>query len=266
MMPDLVLYSIISQIINGLVCVAFFLFYQVWKYLFLWQFGQPEAGDTGGLFFPKAMQHIFVGSSIEQICPCALFFLSCNSQLRALAIPQGAAMIVLIVSTTGYHFVINDSYNTLLYPLPLTLAHKSHGMLREHHSSQDDEAVPDEDELHERDFGRQSSSDSAARPLTKNGEPLTAEQQAKLDKLKNGPSMRQGKHNDGPKDFTHPAAFEPQRVVWILRDPLGVAEAEEHGLKSHGIEVSTENAVIDEKGHVELTGPPPAGGKDALFG
>ncbi|CAE6423927.1 unnamed protein product, partial [Rhizoctonia solani] len=61
-------YSNISPIINGLVCVAFFLSYQVWKYLFLWQFGQPEAGDTGGLFFPKAMQHTFVGLYIEQIC------------------------------------------------------------------------------------------------------------------------------------------------------------------------------------------------------
>ncbi|CAE6409810.1 unnamed protein product [Rhizoctonia solani] len=48
-------YSNISPIINGLVCVAFFLFYQVWKYLFLWQLGQPEAGNTGGLSFPKAV-------------------------------------------------------------------------------------------------------------------------------------------------------------------------------------------------------------------
>ncbi|KAH7332874.1 DUF221-domain-containing protein [Rhizoctonia solani] len=279
-------YSIISPIINGLVCVAFFLFYQVWKYLFLWQFGQPEAGDTGGLFFPKAMQHIFVGLYIEQICLCALFFLSRDSQLRASAVPQGALMVVLIIFTAGYHFVINDSYNALLHPLPLTLAHKSHGMPREHHSSQDDEAVRDEDELRERDFGRQSSSDSAARPLTKNGEPLTAEQQVKLDKLereraehemharsappkseKYGKNVaEEGKHNDGPEDFTHPAAIEPQRVVWLPRDALGVAEAEEYELRSEGIEASTENATIDEKGHVELTGPPPGGDKDALFG
>ncbi|CAE6446347.1 unnamed protein product [Rhizoctonia solani] len=245
-----------------------------------------SAGDTGGLFFPKAMQHIFVGLYIEQICLCALFFLSRDSQLRASAIPQGALMIVLIVITAGYHFVINDSYNALLHPLPLTLAHKSHGMPREHHPSQDDEAVRDEDELRERDFGRQSSSDSAAHPLTKNGEPLSADQQVKLDKIereraehemharsapakseKYGKNVaEEGKHNDGPEDFTHPAAIEPQRVVWLPRDPLGVAEAEEHELKSQGIEVSTENAVIDEKGHVELTGPPPGGEKDALFG
>ncbi|KAG8731630.1 hypothetical protein FRC11_003222 [Ceratobasidium sp. 423] len=278
-------YSIISPVINGLVCVAFFLFYQVWKYLFLWQFGQPPAGDTGGMFFPKAMQHIFVGLYIEQICLCALFFLSRDAQNRASAIPQGALMVALIIITAGYHFVLNDSYNALLHPLPLTLAHKSYGMPKEHHPSQDDEAVRDEDELRERDFARQPSSDSAIRPLRKE-EPLTIEQRAKLDRIereraehemyakmaptkseKYGKNVaEEGKQNDGPEDFTHPAAIEPQRVVWLPRDPLGVAEAEESELKSQGIEVSTENAVMNEKGDVELTGPPPGGEEDALFG
>ncbi|KAF8750313.1 hypothetical protein RHS01_09454 [Rhizoctonia solani] len=278
-------YSIISPIINGLVCVAFFLFYQVWKYLFLWQMGQPEAGDTGGMFFPKAMQHIFVGLYIEQICLCALFFLSRDAQLRPSAVPQGALMVVLIVITAGYQFVINDSYNALIHPLPLTLAHKSHGMPKEHHPSQDEDIVRDEDDMRERDFGRQSS-DSGTRPLNKNGNPLSAEQQAKLDKMereraehemiaKSAPPKaetygknvaEEGKRNDGPEDFTHPAAVEPQRVIWLPKDALGVAEAEEQELKSQGIEVSTDNAVIDEKGHVEVTGPPPGGDDDALFG
>ena len=276
-------YSIISPIINGLICVAFFLFYQVWKYLFLWQFGQPEAGDTGGLFFPKAMQHIFVGLYIEQICLCALFFLSRDDQGKASAIPQGALMVVLIVITAGYHFVNNDSYGALIHPLPLTLAHKSYGMPRENHPSQNEDEVRDEDELRDRDFGRQSSDNSGRR--LRNGEPLTVEQQAKLDKLEReraehemqakttktkenyGQNVaEEGKKNDGPEDFTHPAAIEPQRVIWLPRDPLGLAEAEERELKSQGIEVSTENAVMDEKGHVELKGPPPGGDDDQLFG
>lgn len=33
----------------------------VWKYLFLWQLDQPASGDTGGLSFPKAIQHTFAG-------------------------------------------------------------------------------------------------------------------------------------------------------------------------------------------------------------
>jgi len=60
-------YSIIAPIINGLACATFFAFYQMYKYLFLWQFEQPMSGDTGGLFFPKAIQHLFVGLYVQQV-------------------------------------------------------------------------------------------------------------------------------------------------------------------------------------------------------
>ncbi|KDN34824.1 hypothetical protein RSAG8_12122, partial [Rhizoctonia solani AG-8 WAC10335] len=164
-------YSIISPIINGLIFVAFFLFYQVWKYLFLWQFGQPEAGDTGG--------------HAAHLC-------------------------------------------RFVYRANLPVCDK---LEREHA----------EHEMHAR----------TAPPKAETYGKNVAEE---------------GKHNEGPEDFTHPAAIEPQRVVWLPKDLLGVAEAEEKELKQQGIEVSTEHAVMDEKGHVELTGPPPGGDDDALFG
>ncbi|KAG8681685.1 hypothetical protein FRC08_015484, partial [Ceratobasidium sp. 394] len=75
-----------------------------------------------------------------------------------------------------------------------------------------------------------------------------------------------GKRNDGPEDFTHPAAIEPQQIIWLPRDPLGLAEAEAAELKAAGIQVSTENAEMDERGHVELRGPPPGDDENALFG
>lgn len=94
-------YSIISPIINGLACVTFFLFYMMYKYLFLWVYGQPSTSDTGGLFFPKAIQHIFVGLYVQQVCLAALFFLAQNQNKKPGAIPEGALMIVLIVITVS---------------------------------------------------------------------------------------------------------------------------------------------------------------------
>lgn len=94
-------YSVISPIINGLACATFFLFYQLYKYLFLWQFGQPASGETGGQFFPKALQHVFVGMYIQQICLAALFFLARDQNKDASAIPEGALMIVLIAFTVS---------------------------------------------------------------------------------------------------------------------------------------------------------------------
>lgn len=92
-------YSIISPIINGLAFAAFFLFYFLYKYLFTWVNDQPHSSDTGGLFFPKAIQHIFVGLYIQQLCLCALFFLAQDEHNSPSAVPEAALMIVLIVFT-----------------------------------------------------------------------------------------------------------------------------------------------------------------------
>jgi hypothetical protein len=62
---------------------------------------QPKGLDTGGRFFPKAVNHVFVGIYVQEICLCALFFLARNEQGKVSAIPQAALMIVLIVFTVS---------------------------------------------------------------------------------------------------------------------------------------------------------------------
>ena len=105
-------YSIISPVINGF-GVAYFVFgYFVWyvavgaeltsrKYLFIWVMDQPAESDTGGQFFPKAINHLFVALYIQEICLCALFFLARDQNGKAKSIPQGALMVVLIVFTVS---------------------------------------------------------------------------------------------------------------------------------------------------------------------
>jgi hypothetical protein len=94
-------YSIISPVINGLAFAAFLLFYLLYKYLFTWVNDQPRSSETGGLFFPKALQHLFVGLYVQQVCLCALFFLARDSDNGPSAIPEGALMVVLIVFTAS---------------------------------------------------------------------------------------------------------------------------------------------------------------------
>jgi hypothetical protein len=194
---------------------------------------QPASGDTGGLFFPKAVQHTLVGLYLQQVVLATLLFL-------AKAIPEGAVIIALIVITAFCHLVINNSFSPLIRSLPLTYARRSYTS-RGDESSEDKESddVPMIDEK--------------SRKMSVSGEgkkPIVAEPA--------GPSVAvEGKRNEGPTDFTHPAAIEPQRIVWLPRDDLGVAESEVADMQARGVESSTENARLDAKGHTEIDGHPP---------
>ena len=98
-------YSIIAPIMNGFACAAFFMFYQLYKYLFLYVYQQPTTTDTGGLFYPKAYQHVLVGLYVQQICLCALFFLATDSNGHHGSVAEGALMVVLIVITVSWNFL-----------------------------------------------------------------------------------------------------------------------------------------------------------------
>ncbi|KAG6840700.1 hypothetical protein C0991_005003 [Blastosporella zonata] len=218
-------YSIISPIINGLACATFFAFYMLYKYLFLWQYGQPSTSDTGGLFFPKAIQHIFVGLYVQQVCLAALFFLARNENHKASAVPQGALMVVLIVFTVGFNIIINNSYGPLLNSLPLSIK--------------------------DRTWGAQPAAET--QPL------ITDKVDISEDEKKDGPSHVEAIEPKEPEDygFAHPAASRPQRTVWLPKDSFGLAEEEERACKEAGVDASTDDAQINEKGKVDISGAPP---------
>jgi hypothetical protein len=59
---------------------------------------------------------------------------------------------------------------------------------------------------------------------------------------------------------------EPQRIIWIPQDPLGLGELEAQELKKEGVESSTENATMDVSGHVDIQGHPPGSDPNTMFG
>ena len=117
-------YSIIAPVINGFALLTFFLLYMLYKYLFTWVDDHPPSSDTGGLFFPKAIHHVFVGLYVQQICLCTLFFLPLGDSNKPSAIPEGLLMIVLIVFTVGTVDVRTLSIHAYIRP----------GILPSHHT------------------------------------------------------------------------------------------------------------------------------------
>ncbi|RSH91201.1 hypothetical protein EHS25_009500 [Saitozyma podzolica] len=303
----------------------------VYKYLFIWVYDQPPGSDTGGLFFPKAITHVFVGMYIQEVCLCALFFLARDENLNASSIPQAVLMIVLIVITAAVHYTIIVSYGPLINALPLSLAHLSYGAEtemghegsiigsdddddddeREHsgdkarsssktrlvQSRPSEDINPDESDKNNdiavRDFGDKKppvSTDTisvepepeppatSTAPGPPEGEshpfpfkqppqpPISSwatsppvEEQVKYFAVPGGPGVRKRKlpGEDDPDAFFHPATKDPQRIIWLPRDQLGLADDEIERNAAAGVQSTNLNAVLNGKGKVEISGGPP---------
>jgi len=249
-------YSLIAPIINGLSVLAFVLFYQLYKYLFLYQFTQPPTTDTGGLFYPKAIQHVFVGMYVQQLCLCALFFLFRDENDNAGAVPEGVLMVILIFVTIGFQLVINASYDPLISALPLSIADKTYKF----------EGSPEVDNGRKSDNKRRDTVDSTLDVSTSDAVQTQSLIQHTRTSASSPDSKSDGyfddrhfsRHADGTVDygFVHPALARPQRVVWIPEDTLGLGKEEVKTNEESGVLATTAGASMDERGKVAVTAPP----------
>ncbi|KAI0296382.1 hypothetical protein BC826DRAFT_1174720 [Russula brevipes] len=230
-------YSIIAPVINGLAFAAFFLFYLLYKYLFTWVNNQPRSSESGGLFFPKAIQHLFVGLYIQQLCLCALFFLTRNGDNKLSALPEGGLMIVLIVFTAFFQDTIRSSYGPLIKALPLSLADSAYSgaapevpattdepKLTSSHS--EDVEVIEYANVPARASRRAFRKDKDFPPLPDDADVVPV----------SSPSLpAKPIPSSGPTDFRHPATAEEQRVIWLPKDQLGLVHEIGRDLDSHDI-------------------------------
>jgi len=272
-------YSVLQPIINGMAMGIFFLLYQLWKYLFLYQLDQPSYTDTGGLFFPKAITQIFVGLYVEQICLAGLFFLQQDSAKHPSCIPEAILMLVLMVITAGFHMILNDSYGPLLNSLPLSLVDRRNQdevnspSYEERLASGDrpQETVPLEGEKTAMSTGVDAPS-SGLNATRRNGKGTQPPPELELSHIDNGTHTPKGSEDiqeiteqpegeaaeryGGLRDFTHPSLL-PARIVWIPTDTLGLGEEEARDIRARGIDVATRGAYMNEKGTVDVDTYPP---------
>ncbi|KAJ7590920.1 hypothetical protein C8J56DRAFT_546760 [Mycena floridula] len=232
-------YSIISPVINGIACVTFVLLFLLYKYLFLWVMDQSPVTDTGGMFFPRAIQHIFVGLYVQQVVLCALFFLARNGSGKPSAVPEGALMVVLIIFTAAFQMIMSNSYDPLMHALPLTLADKMHVT----------EEVP--------------VVDPVGAPSNAHGEDLELAPVNSGTRLQGMEAEHLKEEREG-SGFAHPAIVaNSQRTVWIPTDKLGWAAEEEQATREAGVHVVTgHGATLNDKGTVEVDEGPGIPGLD----
>ncbi|KAL0240602.1 hypothetical protein I308_106400 [Cryptococcus tetragattii IND107] len=219
-----IVYSVIQPIITALAWVAFILLYFANKYVIHWCADQPDAGETGGQFYIKALRTIFVSLYIQGVCMAGLFFLSTNENgsRSKTGLGCGAVMCVMIICIAFIQIYIDWFRFTKPY---LIYVHRT-------------PSVPNSSSV-EPKVGRGGVTDSPS------DEDALA-----------GPELgnTSGFHE---RAFDHPALWKKQPVIWVAVDPHGLGALEVERINDKGVEASLEYAVMNEKGQIDVQRSPP---------
>lgn len=99
--------------------ITFGLFWFVYRYntLYVTKF----RFDTGGLLFPKAINQLFTGLYVMELSLIGLFFLVRDVDGTVACEGQAICMIVVLILTVGYQFLLNEAFSPLIRYLPITL-------------------------------------------------------------------------------------------------------------------------------------------------
>jgi len=114
-----IIYSVISPLILVFNLVSFSLYWFVSRYNILYVYNNTR--DTGGLLFPVAVNQLFVGIYVMEICLIGLFFIAMDTANHAACIPQGAIMIAALILTVVFQYSLNSAFSPLFRYLPITL-------------------------------------------------------------------------------------------------------------------------------------------------
>ncbi|CAA7259132.1 unnamed protein product [Cyclocybe aegerita] len=143
-------YSVLSPLINLLALISYAMFYIAFKFLLDQVFDQPDEKETGGMYYPMAINNLFVGLYIEQVCLTCLLFLKAK-EAGVAAVIQAVFMLVLAILTASAHLFVHNSFSPLVEYLPMSLATKKMAQRYEKQRNPDENGEID---LFSRDRGR----------------------------------------------------------------------------------------------------------------
>ncbi|KAI4247992.1 MAG: hypothetical protein L6R42_009422, partial [Xanthoria sp. 1 TBL-2021] len=113
------IFSVVSPLILVFVSVTFSLFWVAYRHNYY--FVQRNKIDTHGLLFNNALSQLFAGIYVMEIALIGLFLLVRDSDDNVACKSQATIMIVVLILTAAFHFVMEQHLRPLYEFLPVTI-------------------------------------------------------------------------------------------------------------------------------------------------
>lgn len=237
--------------------VGIFFFYFAYRYNFLYVY--DTGVDTRGAVYPRALQQLFVGLYIAEVCLLGLFATRLNTTG---AIGPFVLMILLLITTALYHIALNGALQPLINYLPKSLEAEERLSLLQ---------VEDGATTVPRDSEAEKADDEGTTAKNRNGVSSAGVPHKKPNLLtkflkphiyNDYHTMRRLVPEMVPDDdvfdegivrdaYLPPSVWSDVPVLAIPRDQLGIS-AQEIAQTPHVVPITDEAAVLNEKGKIEV--------------
>jgi hypothetical protein len=235
--------------------------------------------DTGGLLFPRAINQLFTGLYVMELCLVGLFFLVRNDKGNVACTPQAIIMIVVAGCTVLYQYLLNEAFSPLFKFLPLNL--EDDAVIRDeefaralenepnHHHR--DVITEEEEEGIELQTTRKTAQDhfrhfhDAIYPSRRKDRDVEAARQQQAEAyFSHMPDEIEDLTTDErdrlvQRAFQHAALRAKRPVIWIPRDELGISDDEVYRTQqfSKNLWITNDYASLDDKNEVVYSRSPP---------
>ncbi|KAF2772722.1 DUF221-domain-containing protein [Teratosphaeria nubilosa] len=243
-------YAAIAPLVLGFATIGLSLFYFAFRYNMF--FVNNAQIDTKGRMYPRALQHLFVGIYVAEICLVGLFAIGTGSQVGAIG--PLVLMILFVVFTALYQISLNSALGPLLDYLPKSIDAEERRLLAAEHGGHVNGYEEDSVDKEGRIDGQANTVDTPA-PHKK---PNFFTKWLRPDKYQDYETMRRLVPKDIAIDYSaedevnafyNPAISSPAPLLWIPRDQLGISRQEVRDTEKV-IPITDEGAYLDDKGKV----------------
>jgi len=243
-------YACIAPMVLFFAGVGLWLFWFAYRYNILFVYDLNI--DTKGLVYPRALQQLFIGLYIAEVCLIGLFAIKAGNHG---ALGPLILMILLLIFTALYNVALNSALTPLLNYLPKSLEAEEQRLLEIENGVASDGQTQDGEAGNEKSVTT-TAAPSKALPPAPHKKPSILTKFLRPDLYTDYATMRRLV----PHDFAN-ITYEPEverdayyppsvkskpMLLWIPRDPAGVSR-QEVADTSKVIPITDEGCHLDEK-------------------